>query len=356
MVVILLVVAFIIFRITGNKPPVEEIKRARENITTANVKKANKYAKDLLERSVELYDSAMVSWEKENLKFILFRDYSQVEYLANESIKLSSAASQKATSNSNQLKTELKKELNETNKRIVSFKSKFDIIPHESLWKQFNKGKLKYEEARASYDNDQLFESRKKLSEAKVIIDKCYKETSTILTDYFRSYSEWKRIANAGIVNSRTKKSYAIIVDKFARECLLYYNGSLVDKYQVELGKNWMGGKNHSGDFSTPEGRYKVTDRKEKSRTKYYKALLLNYPNEEDKKRFQDNKRNGVISKNKSIGGLIEIHGAGGQGADWTDGCIALTNKEMDRLYAKVSVGTPVIIVGSLTPLDSLFK
>lgn len=354
--IIILSGAFVIYKISVTKPPIEEIKRARENITLANVKNANKYAKDQLKKSIALYDSAMVCWEAENQKFFFFRNYSRVQYLANESIKLSLEAGKKAASNSGKLKTELKKELNEVNNRIVNFKKKFDKLPAEQIWRQFNAGKLKYEEAKASYNDDQLFEAKKKLSDAKVKIDKCYSDASISLKNYFSAYPHWQKITKSAIHYSSTNKTYAIVIDKFARQCMLYHKGEIVDKFQIELGKNWMGSKNHSGDFTTPEGSYKVIDRKERSKTKYHKALLLNYPNEEDKKRFHQNKKNGVIAKNKSIGGLIEIHGEGGQGADWTEGCVALSNRDMDRLYSKCSVGTPVIIVGSLAPLDSLFK
>jgi len=348
--------AFVIYKISVNKPPIEEIKRARESITLANVKNANKYAKNQLKKSVALYDSAMFYWEVENQKFILFRNYGHVKFLANESNKLSMEAGKKAATNSGKLKSELKKELDEVHNRIVKFKSRFDRLPAEQIWRQFNAGKLKYEEAKAAYDDEQLFEAKKKLSDAKVKIDKCYSDASHSLTNYFSAYLQWQKITKSAINYSANNKSYAIIIDKFARQCMLYYKGAVVDTYKIELGKNWMGSKNHSGDFTTPEGSYKIIDRKERHKTKYHKALLLNYPNDEDKKRFHDNKKNGVIAKNKSIGGLIEIHGEGGQGADWTEGCIALSNKDMDRLYSKCSVGTPVIIVGSLAPLDSLFR
>ena len=344
------------FRLIDNKAPVEEIKRAREYITLANKNNAHKYAKDLLERSTVLYDSAMVCWNKENKQFILFRDYSHIKYLAIESAKLSEIASQKALSNSFQFQNELRIELSETHKRITDFKSNFNFIPQENLWKQFNKGKLKFEEARAEFENDQLFESRKKLAEAKLAIDKCYIEVSKNLDEYFNQFPEWHKISNAAINESKNNKTYVIIVDKFARECILYYKGTFNERFKIELGKNWMGSKKHSGDFSTPEGSYKIIDKKQNGRTKFYKALLLNYPNNEDKQRFQDNQKKGVVSKNKSIGGLIEIHGGGDQGADWTDGCIALSNTDMDKLYSKVNAETPVIIVGSLIPLDSLLK
>ncbi len=91
-------------------------------------------------------------------------------------------------------------------------------------------------------------------------------------------------------------------------------------------------------------------------KTKYYKALLLNYPNEEDKKRFIQNKESGHIRATAKIGGLIEIHGNGGKGADWTEGCIALPDLLMDQLYASCAIGTPVTIVGSLGSLSDLTK
>ena len=81
--------------------------------------------------------------------------------------------------------------------------------------------------------------------------------------------------------------------------------------------------------------------------TKFNKALLINYPNDEDRMRFALGRRRGTISRGAGIGNLIEIHGDGGEGRDWTDGCVALTNEDMDRLFAHVRVGTPVTIVGT---------
>jgi murein L,D-transpeptidase YafK len=106
--------------------------------------------------------------------------------------------------------------------------------------------------------------------------------------------------------------------------------------------------------MATPEGMYKVTRKLEGSKTKYYKALLLDYPNEEDKARFREEIENGSLPRNAKIGGLIEIHGDGGKGIDWTEGCVALTNKEMDIVYRLAKVGTPVTIVGSIVDLHNV--
>jgi murein L,D-transpeptidase YafK len=101
---------------------------------------------------------------------------------------------------------------------------------------------------------------------------------------------------------------------------------------------------------------YKITKKFDSGRTKYYKALLLDYPNDEDKRKFKSDIENGLLPATSKIGGLIEIHGNGGKGIDWTEGCIALTDKEIDTVYKNVKVGTPVTIVGSAVDLQNAMK
>ena len=105
--------------------------------------------------------------------------------------------------------------------------------------------------------------------------------------------------------------------------------------------------KLHQGDGATPEGRYKITDKKSRGRSRYYKALLLDYPNREDLRELEALKASGEIPRGTRAGSLIEIHGEGGKGKDWTDGCVAITNDEIDWIFTRVAVGTPVTIVGS---------
>jgi len=85
---------------------------------------------------------------------------------------------------------------------------------------------------------------------------------------------------------------------------------------------------------------------KGRGQTLYYKALLLDYPNREDLQRIAAAKDQGIIPRNAGPGALIEIHGEGGRGVDWTNGCVAVTNPQMDQLFQWVRVGTPVTIVG----------
>jgi murein L,D-transpeptidase YafK len=120
--------------------------------------------------------------------------------------------------------------------------------------------------------------------------------------------------------------------------------GRIIKSYSCDLGFNSGHDKNKKGDGATPEGMYRIT--KVMNVSKYYKALKLNYPNQADREKFRMNKRAGLIAANASIGGLIEIHGSGGTARDWTDGCVAISNGDMDDLIKKVGVGTPVTIVG----------
>ena len=117
-----------------------------------------------------------------------------------------------------------------------------------------------------------------------------------------------------------------------------------------------MGDKRYMGDHATPEGIYKVVKMKTGSKTRYYKSLTINYPNEDDEASFNAMKKSGSISKRSKIGGLIQIHGFGGKGVHWTQGCIALENKDMDKIYNLARINTPVIIIGSEKPLNEYLK
>lgn len=158
---------------------------------------------------------------------------------------------------------------------------------------------------------------------------------------------QWQLWANEAIAHSRLHGTTVILVDKLNRRLDLYTGGARVRSYPAELGANGLRRKSHSGDRATPEGIYRVVDLKSGRRTKYYKALLIDYPNEEDKARFEAARRRGTIPWRVGIGNLIEIHGSGGEGTDWTDGCVALTNQDMDEVFAASRLGTLVAIVGT---------
>jgi murein L,D-transpeptidase YafK len=137
-----------------------------------------------------------------------------------------------------------------------------------------------------------------------------------------------------------------VLIDKLNHECYVLRGGRIVESYPVELGGGWMSQKTSEGDRATPEGRYSVAAIKGRGNSRFYKAALLNYPNPQDRSRFVKAKRAGQLPRGARIGGMIEIHGEGGRGVDWTAGCISLANSDLDRLLRHLRVGTPVTIVG----------
>jgi murein L,D-transpeptidase YafK len=134
-----------------------------------------------------------------------------------------------------------------------------------------------------------------------------------------------------------------IKVDKSERRMWLLKDDVTVATYKVSLGESPKGHKFQEGDERTPEGRYTIDWRNPKSG--YFLSLHISYPNEQDKAKA---KGAGV-----SPGGNIMIHGQPNgyasvapilQGFDWTNGCIAVTNVEMQQIWDAVPNGTPIEI------------
>ena len=169
-------------------------------------------------------------------------------------------------------------------------------------------------------------------------------------------YKLWRDIV---IRWSRENKKSAIVINKKERKLNLYSNGLLVDSCRVGLGLNPYGAKVYDGDFRTPEGIYRINWKRDGERkklrsrnfTNYHKALVLNYPTEEDHLRFLAARKNGEVPLDaKHPGKMIEIHGENrfgvGSGKDWTDGCVALNNYDIKRFFPKVNLGDKVAIIG----------
>ncbi len=158
--------------------------------------------------------------------------------------------------------------------------------------------------------------------------------------------SAWRGWIRQAVDASRAS-GVALVVIKERHRLEVYRGGKVVRSFPVDLGANSINQKLHAGDRTTPEGLYYVTQKKKYGQSKYGMALLLNYPNADDKRRFQAAKERGELTSRTRIGGLIEIHGDGGRGFDWTDGCVAPDNRDMEVLFRETSVGTMVAIVGS---------
>lgn len=135
----------------------------------------------------------------------------------------------------------------------------------------------------------------------------------------------------------------SLIIYKSKRQLLAYSKGKLIKTYNIALGRKPIGAKAFEGDKKTPEGVYYINDKNPKSG--WHKNIGISYPNKDDIKRAKE--------LGKSPGGQIKIHGLqNGRGfigkfhrwSDWTLGCIAVTDKEMDELYRSVAIGCKVEI------------
>lgn len=132
------------------------------------------------------------------------------------------------------------------------------------------------------------------------------------------------------------ERADAIRVDKSERRMALLRKGKVIRSYRILLGDAPVGHKRQQGDERTPEGRYTITFRNGASR--FHLSLRVSYPNAAD---IAWAKAHGV-----DPGGDIMIHGGTPPGyrRDWTDGCIAVTNAEIEEIWRLVPVATPITI------------
>jgi L,D-peptidoglycan transpeptidase YkuD (ErfK/YbiS/YcfS/YnhG family) len=166
--------------------------------------------------------------------------------------------------------------------------------------------------------------------------------------------SQWQQMAKDSITWSRIHRTSAIVINKADRVLTLYRNGQKVLAYPVRLGFNGIREKQYQGDGATPEGRYRISRKRGQGQTQYYRALALDYPNKDDRRRYQHGRKTGRIPASKAIGGQIEIHGVENELMAQTLGCVMLDNTQMALLYDRVEKGTPVTIVGALHEQNSV--
>ncbi len=134
-----------------------------------------------------------------------------------------------------------------------------------------------------------------------------------------------------------------VVVLKKERRLQLLNGGKIIKSYKVALGGNPVGPKTRQGDHKTPEGMYILDSRN--AHSQFYKSIHISYPNVRDRAAARDS--------HVSPGGDVFVHGlpngykwvgAAHRLKDWTDGCIAVTDEEMDEIWSGVPDGTPIEI------------
>lgn len=352
----LIIAGYSTYKILSVKSPEKEVNLAREAIAQAKRAHAARYAGVKLESAENIFNQAIEEWNLQNNKLIVFRDYSRTVELANTSLKLSVDAQSDAGAAKNNFENRLNKQLRELRTQIDFFEKHYKNLPlGRAVFDRFNEGKINFLEAENNYDKGEYQKGLVLATLAGKNIGSASMDSQAKLQNYFENYPIWKNNLNAAYETSK-KGNTVILVNKTASTVSMLKSGKVIHVFEAEFGPNWMGDKIMKGDRSTPEGKYKVTEKKKGTKTKYHKALLLNYPNDEDRARFENLKKAGAVPRNAQVGGLIEIHGDGGKGIHWTDGCIALKNKDMDVVYDNCPISTTIIIIGSDVSFDEFIN
>ncbi|MBN1758277.1 MAG: L,D-transpeptidase [Chitinispirillaceae bacterium] len=151
----------------------------------------------------------------------------------------------------------------------------------------------------------------------------------------------------------------SLFIDKCNYFLEVRFGHQPVKRFPVNVGSNPRNRKLHYDCRSTPEGIYTVSYTRPK--TDFHKAIGVSYPNKFDRMRYSAALSRGSIpltnGKPASIGGSIQIHG-GGIGNNWTWGCIAMRNEDLDQLFRlpELRSGVPIIIVGTDFTRDSVLS
>jgi murein L,D-transpeptidase YafK len=141
----------------------------------------------------------------------------------------------------------------------------------------------------------------------------------------------------------------SIIVDKSEYSLTVYDDKGWYATYPVVFGNNSLADKKMEGDKNTPEGSFRIVNKK--PHEKWFKFMAIDYPNKESWEKFKRRKQNGEIPASASIGGAIGIHGTWphedfviDRYKNWTMGCVSMKNSDVQDIYSYTPVGTSIVI------------
>jgi len=328
-------------------PPFLDKLTAQSSLTDARRAGGARWAPDTMREAEAATKAALAAYRLQEVKLLPFRDYRGVR----SALDIAMTRIGRALAESNRQRLEARAAADEAlaeASRDTSRSSDVAEAMHLGAYNRtlLQKSKIALAEARAIYARGDYLEAAARAGEAgqgsravsgnAVLAAARYADTSLV--------ARWNRMVTETAAWSRSTGATAIVVLKENHRVDVYDGGQLIRSYQADMGYRSVNDKLSSGDAATPEGRYQITAKKPGSH--FYKALALNYPNDEDRAEFARLRSQGRIPRGASPGGLIEIHGDGGRGKDWTKGCVALANAYMDDLFRRAGVGTPVTIVG----------
>jgi len=279
---------------------------AAEIISSAKEMQIDRYAPEQFKVAEELYESALDKWKHENSKWAVNRDFSEILLITSKIDEVIDSGILKSGQEKERLRSVYHSLQEDIVERVKRFETFYTYLPlPDTIRENFTRGRLLFAEAGIAREADDYIESYALINQASGLIKKGSDFGNTLLETYFQNFGEWTRLNKEALAES--SRQPVIMVDKLARRLYVYENGKITLEFKTDLGPNWVGTKMREGDLTTPEGRYRVVRKRQGRHTIYYKALLINYPNELDHQRFQQNLRSGKIPRGSRIGGLIQF-------------------------------------------------
>ncbi|MBE0596346.1 MAG: L,D-transpeptidase family protein [Desulfuromonadales bacterium] len=313
------------------------------------------YAPDEYNAYLTALQSGRDYFVREQGRFVWFRDYDAVGAAFRQLLDQGEQVADAARANRERQAGLAADRLARLEERVRALRRLIGSVKDRRLSKRsLVAAEIAVEEARLLVAAGKSAEAQAKATEAEAAIGRLSQAIRPLLSRYAdrQQIARWSTLAAEAIAASRRSGGYAIVVHKLDRKLVLYRGGAQVRSYPAGMGFNYLADKLHAGDLATPEGHYRVARKNAASR--YFRALLIDYPTEADRRRFAQAKRSGQVPAGTGIGSLIEIHGGGKDGM--TNGCVALENPQMQELFDRAEVGTPVVIIGTLNPDNIVAK
>ncbi len=328
-----------------NDAPVEQAQTTWHKIQEAERLGAVRCVPELADAAKVSYDSAWQVIDRENRRWPIMRHFGPAERLLSQAARLADSATHYGIQTAAERKREFEERVECLRAELADYRaSSGNELGSLSLRKALTVAELKLEVATSNLEASSPTQTLATIAHAEEALEtvNALLDEERSLAEYDKSLSEYwlKETVNWSSETGGT----ALIVVKRGHLAYLLKKGEVAGQFPVDLGYNSSFRKLHSGDAATPEGIYRIVKKRETG-SSFYKSLELDYPTAEDRRRFNLAQQSGRISYEVGIGDGIAVHGDGGVGWDWTEGCVALTNDDMDRLMRSLDIGDRVAIV-----------
>jgi len=330
-------------------PPAHTLDAARRGIALARAQDAAVWVPRLLDEAESLLQESEIEYRRQQSRFVSLRNFAKARdglLRARESALDAAREAEAARARARSTADQRLAEAGRVAEDAETLARGMPLLPETS--NRLQRSRIRLREARSFFLQGEYRLSAQSAGEAQAAATEVLRRGLVRLSRYVdpEQVDQWRRQASETVAWSRRTGRAAIVIYKEKNLLQLYDGGRLSRTFPADMGSNVVPRKLYQGDSAVPEGSYRIAVKKGLGRSKYHRALLLDYPNEEDRRRLEAARRDGQVAADATPGGLIEVHGEGGSGEDWTAGCVAISNADMDHLFGRVGVGTPVTIVG----------